>query len=172
MKYAGLKKNDATNCLSGICTSLWTQGCPHRCEGCHNPETWNENGGIDVPANIKEQIIQAISANGIQRDFSILGGEPLASWNRDWVLDILTTVKETYPNITVYLWTGWLLDDLMGIEDATIREILKQVDYLIDGKFDINYRDITLPLRGSRNQNIWKASARGSIWTNVTKKYK
>ena len=78
VKYANLIKNDVVN-GEGICVSLWTQGCPFRCPGCHNPETWSFEDGIDVPNDLKGQIVKAISDNGITRNFSVLGGEPLCS---------------------------------------------------------------------------------------------
>lgn len=72
-KYAGLITNDFTN-GSGTCVSFWTQGCPHHCPECHNPETWDFNGGQDLPNDIRGQIIKAICANGVTRNFSVLGG--------------------------------------------------------------------------------------------------
>lgn len=77
MRYAGLKKNDIVDCEEGICVSLWTQGCPFHCKGCHNPETWDFMGGMKVPHSIFKEINKAINENGIQRNFSVLGGEPL-----------------------------------------------------------------------------------------------
>ena len=105
MRYAGLKLNDATNCDQGIVVSFWVQGCPHKCAGCHNPETWSTDGGKELPANIKEQIIKAISANGIQRNFSVLGGEPLCPSNQKLVLEILKSVFSYYTKIKIFLWT-------------------------------------------------------------------
>ena len=69
-KYAQINKNDFCNGV-GVSVSFWVQGCPHRCEGCHNPETWDFNGGQDLPTDYIGQIIQAISANGIKRNLSI-----------------------------------------------------------------------------------------------------
>jgi anaerobic ribonucleoside-triphosphate reductase activating protein len=175
MRYAGLKKNDATNCLSGICTSLWVQGCPHRCPGCHNPETWDKDDGMEVPANIKEQIIEAISANGIQRSFSVLGGEPLAEWNRKWVLDIIKTVREVYPDIIIYLWSGWTYEQIFKTKNydfySDAVQILNNINFFIDGKFEIEHRNITLALRGSRNQRIWERNPKTNSWYDVSEKY-
>ena len=72
-RYAGLMTNDFANGI-GTCVSFFTQGCERKCPGCHNPETWDFNGGLEVPTDIKGQIIKAISANGIIRNFSVLGG--------------------------------------------------------------------------------------------------
>lgn len=155
MKYAGLMENDIVN-GEGVCVSLWTQGCPHHCPGCHNPETWDFEGGYEVPDDIRGKIVKAISANDITRNFSILGGEPLCEENLDFVLNIITSVRTAYPNIKIYIWTGYTFKELIDKQDQRIIDILKQANFLIDGRYDENLRDITLPLRGSSNQNIIK----------------
>ena len=153
MKYAGLMENDFSD-GSGVCVSLWTQGCPHHCPGCHNPETWDFNGGYDVPDDIRGEIVKAISANGITRNFSILGGEPLCDENIDFVLNVITAVRTAYPNIKIYIWSGYTFAELIAKDDDRIIKILKQANYLIDGKYIQELRDTTLPLRGSSNQKI------------------
>lgn len=153
MKYAGLMENDFSD-GSGVCVSLWTQGCPHHCPGCHNPETWDFDGGEEVPDDIRGEIVKAISANGITRNFSILGGEPLCEQNLDFVLNIITAVRTAYPNIKIYIWSGYTFQELIERNDKRIIEILKRANYLIDGKYIESLRDTTLPLRGSSNQNI------------------
>lgn len=155
MKYAGLMENDFTD-GSGVCVSLWTQGCPHHCPGCHNPETWDFEGGYEVPDNIRGQIIKAISANGITRNFSILGGEPLCEQNLDFVYNVISAVRIAYPNIKIYIWSGYILEELTKKNNPKIIEILKKANYLIDGRYIDELRDITLPLRGSSNQRIIK----------------
>ena len=153
MKYAGLMENDfADGC--GVCVSLWTQGCPHHCPGCHNPETWDFDGGYDVPDDIRGEIIKAISANGITRNFSVLGGEPLCEENLDFVLSIVSAVRIAYSDIKIYIWTGYTLNELINKNDNRILKILKQANYLIDGRYEESLRDTTLYLRGSSNQNI------------------
>lgn len=155
MKYAGLMENDFSD-GSGVCVSLWTQGCPHHCLGCHNPETWDFDGGYDVPENIRGQIIKAISANGITRNFSVLGGEPLCEENLDFVLKIIDSVRIAYPNIKIYIWTGYTYQELLDRQDNRINEILNKSNYLIDGRYEEELRDTTLLLRGSSNQKIIK----------------
>ena len=153
MKYAGLMENDIVD-GEGICVSLWTQGCPFHCSGCHNPETWDFDGGYEVPDDIRGEIVKAISANGITRNFSILGGEPLCEQNLDFVLNILTSVRVAYPHIKIYIWSGYTFEELIEKKDDRIIEILKRCNYLIDGRYEESLRDTTLPLRGSSNQNI------------------
>lgn len=153
MKYQGFMPNDFLN-GEGVCVSLWTSGCPFHCKGCHNPETWDKESGYDVPSDLLDKLYQAISANGITRNFSILGGEPLAPWNREFVDNIITSIRAAYPNIKIFLWTGFTVEELDNIEDEHLVHILDNIDVLIDGPFIQAQRDITLPLRGSRNQRI------------------
>ena len=153
MRYAGLIPNDFANGI-GTCVSFWVQGCPHKCPGCHNPETWDFNGGQPLPTDIKGQIIKAISANGITRNFSVLGGQPLCTENVEEVNNIITSVKAAYPNIKIFVWTGYTLEELKSFNNKTINHLLSQIDVLIDGPFLQIEKDITLNLRGSKNQCI------------------
>ena len=152
-RYAGLITNDFAN-GTGTCVSFWVQGCPHHCPGCQNPETWDFNGGKELPTDIRGQIIKAICANGITRNFSILGGEPLCEENLDEVDKIITSVRTAFPHIKIFIWTGYFLEDLKKRHDKRIDRILSQIDVLIDGPFILEKRDITLKLRGSTNQRI------------------
>lgn len=155
MKYAGYMPNDFIN-GEGVSVSLWTVGCPHRCEGCHNADLWDYEAGMDVPSDIRGQIIKAISDNDIQRNFSILGGEPLCAENKDFVNGVIKAVRAAYPNIKIYLWTGYTMDELKGKNNEVINNILSNIDVLIDGRFILSERDIALPLRGSKNQRVWR----------------
>lgn len=151
MRYAGIIENDVVN-GEGICLSYWTQGCPHKCDGCHNPETWNFNGGKeDGKENILNKILTLLTKNGIHRNLSILGGEPLCDENIDFTMEILKQVKQKYPNIKTFVWTGYTYEELCKLYKNIIFD---NIDVLIDGKYDKNQRDITLKLRGSRNQRV------------------
>lgn len=152
-RYAGLITNDFVN-GTGVCVSFWTQGCPHRCPGCHNPETWDFEGGKELPTDIKGQIIKAICANGIIRNFSILGGEPLCPQNLEEVDNIITSVRTAFPHIKIFIWTGYTLEELQKMKNFHIINILSQIDVLIDGLYKESEKDITLELRGSKNQRI------------------
>ena len=154
MRIAGLKLNDCID-GEGISVSLWTQGCPHHCKGCHNPETWDFNGGYEDTTNeIRGTIVKALGANNIQRNFSILGGEPLCKQNAEDVFTILTCVRMAYPNIKIFLWTGYTYEYLLSLNNTTINGILSKIDILIDGPFIEEQRDISLYLKGSRNQRV------------------
>lgn len=155
MRYSGLIKNDVVN-GEGICVSLFTQGCPHRCTNCFNQDSWDFDGGLEAPSDLKGQIIKAICANGIQRNFSILGGEPLCQQNLHFVDDLLKAVKVAYPDIIVHLWTGYTLEQLTDRchKEEILKDILSNVDVLIDGPYIEEEKDLTLKWRGSKNQRI------------------
>ena len=151
MRYAGIIENDVVN-GEGICLSYWTQGCPHKCDGCHNPETWNFNGGKeDSKENILNKILTLLNKNNIHRNLSILGGEPLCDENINFTMEILKKTKEKYPNIKTFVWTGYTYEELCKLYK---NNIFDNIDVLIDGKYDETKRDITLKLRGSKNQRI------------------
>ena len=154
-KYAKIKFNDIVD-GEGICVSFWTQGCPFRCPGCHNPDTWDFNGGIEIPSDIKGQIIKAISANGVQRNFSVLGGEPLCEENLDLVHSLIMAVRIAYPEIKIFVWSGFVIETLKKRAETNekLADILKNIDVLIDGPFIQEERNITLKLRGSSNQRV------------------
>lgn len=153
MKYAGIIYDDFVN-GENVCVSLWMQGCHFHCKGCHNQQTWDFNGGYEMPENFESDILKAISKNGIQRNFSMLGGEPLCPENRAFVCNLIKKVRETYPTIKIFVWTGYELEELRAENDKAINEILENINVLITGRFVLEQRDITLPLRGSRNQKI------------------
>ena len=147
IKIADIMTNDVVN-GQGICTSVWLQGCPHHCPGCHNSEAWDFNGGTEYEQDmITFEVLKAMRKNGIQRNLSILGGEPLCPQNRDFTRILSAAAKYMFPNSTIYCWTGYKLEDLD-------KYYLEFIDVLIDGPYLQEQRDITLPLRGSSNQRI------------------
>ena len=156
MRYAGLIENDIVDSDDGICVSLWMQGCPHHCKGCHNPETWDFNGGIEIDREkLLENVISSLTQNGIKRNFSVLGGEPLTPENLGDAAYIISKVRESFPDIKIYLWTGYVIEEL-NKKNIFIKQILKNIDVLIDGPFILEKKDLTLKLRGSTNQRIFK----------------
>lgn len=153
MRYAGLIKNDIA-AAPGNCVTFFSQGCPHKCPGCHNPETWDFEGGEEFTNQILEEIFEAIAANGIQRNFCVMGGEPLAEENEFLTYLVIHNVKEKFPNIKIYLWTGYTYEELQTANRYRIEQILSEIDYLIDGPYIQELRNTTLPMRGSSNQRI------------------
>ena len=153
MKYSGLIRNDLA-AAPGVSVTFFTQGCPHRCKGCHNPETWDFNGGKEFTQETLYEIYRALESNGIERSFCIMGGEPMCEQNLLLTCMILQNVKLRFPQVKTYLWTGYYYEDLLKMFDPKVKIILDMVDVLIDGPYDKSKRDVTLKMRGSSNQSI------------------
>lgn len=161
-RYNSINYNDTAN-APGFAVSIYLQGCPHHCKGCFNPETWDFNGGQEFTEELLKNVKEKLYANGIKRSLCILGGEPLHEKN----LEVLTNIIATIPNeIKIYVWTGYTLEELVAKEDLRINWILNHIDYLIDGLFIEEERDITLKMRGSRNQRIWDLNNKIDITDN------
>lgn len=153
MRYAGIIKNDVA-AGQGVCVTFFVQGCDFHCKGCHNPQTWDFEGGYEFTQETINNIITALKANGVQRNFCVMGGEPLHPNNRFLTNLVISEVKKVYPDIKVYLWTGYVYEKLVDKDEKLLQNIFRNVDVLIDGPFIMEERDITLPMRGSRNQRI------------------
>lgn len=153
MRYSGLILNDIA-AASGLCVSFFTQGCPHRCKGCHNPETWNFDGGKKFTSGTLDEIIKGLTAQGIQRNLCIMGGEPLCEENAFLTDLVIREVKRKVPEAKIYVWTGYTYEDLIHQSQPHVRNVLELADVLIDGPYIEAERDVTLNLRGSRNQRI------------------
>ena len=153
-RYNAIIPNDVVN-GHGVCVSFFVQGCPHHCPGCFNEETWDFHGGIPYTPEVKWNIIKAISANNIIRNFSVLGGEPLAPQNIDMTWEVIDAVRHAYPNIEITLWTGYTYEELMVQPTENLLNILNTINILVDGPFIEKEKDLSLQLRGSRNQRIW-----------------
>ena len=153
MRYAGLIKND-TAAAPGICVTFFVQGCPLRCPGCHNPESWDFDGGKEFTPEVLDEIISGLTANNINRTLCIMGGEPLCPENLFLTTLIIKEVRQRKPDTKIYLWTGYLYEDLLTKEDNKINYILNNINVLIDGPYIQECRDITQPMRCSTNQRI------------------
>ena len=153
MRYAGINYNDMC-AAPGVSVTLFTQGCPHHCEGCHNPETWDFDGGKEFTPDVLKKIVNGLAHNGVKRNFCIMGGEPLCEQNTLLTLMTIQYVKQRLPEIKIYLWTGYYYEELLKSSDPKIPLILKEIDVLIDGPFVKSLRYITIKMRGSSNQNI------------------
>lgn len=171
MRYAQIRSMDISN-GSGIGVSLFSQGCPYHCQGCHNMSTWSLGGGQEYTKDAQEKILKLIEPDWVSR-LSILGGEPLLPQNVRQLADLIQDAKTKKPDLKVWLWTGTTFEELLALclpgicQDATLLSlgwtdenlddlyaILKTIDYMIDGRFIQEKRDITLAWRGSPNQRV------------------
>lgn len=131
----------------GLRFVVFTQGCPHRCEGCHNPQTHDPKGGYEInPACILREYFK----NPLTKGITFSGGEPFEQAKA--LLPIAEAVKANGDDVTIF--TGYTLEELIAKQNPHIDELLLLCDILIDGRFIIAERDLTLTFRGSRNQRI------------------
>lgn len=146
IRIAGVVKESIVD-GPGIRYTVFTQGCPHHCEGCHNPQTHDFNKGNLVSIS---KIVEDIQKDPLLRGVTISGGEPFMQAKK--VADLVSRLDRNKLNIMIY--TGFEYEYLVSNanEENGYIELLKNADILIDGKFDINKKSETLPFRGSINQ--------------------
>ena len=128
---------------------VFTQGCPHRCPGCHSPQTHDFEGGKDLPV---ETILAMLDKNPLLKGLTFSGGEPLA--RAPELLPLAEGARARGKDIVCF--TGYTFEQLLEkmTDDRTLAELLGMVDLLVDGRYDQSQRDLTLPFRGSRNQRL------------------
>lgn len=129
----------------GIRTVIWTQGCPHGCKGCHNPSTHDFDGGALVPV---EEIIEELKQLKGQDGITLSGGDPFSQSKA--CADIAKYAKDLGLNIWCY--TGYTFEEILKNKEHY--KLLEQVDVLVDGKFELEFRSLDLQYKGSSNQRI------------------
>lgn len=168
MRYAQIRSMDISN-GEGVGVSLFVQGCPFHCKNCFNSETWDFNGGKEWTEKTKNKFMELIDKPYIKR-VSFLGGECLAEQNLDEVLKLVKEIRISFPEKTIWLYTGFEWNDIMcsfaGLQADCVtldkkdieafekrRKIISNVDVLVDGEYIDEQKDLTLKWRGSKNQN-------------------
>lgn len=176
MRYAQIRSMDISN-GEGVGVSLFVQGCPFHCKNCFNSETWDFNGGKEWTEEIEEKFMKLIDRPYIKR-VSFLGGECLAEQNLDEVLKLVQQIRISYPEKTIWLYTGYKLELLseeiyngakqictishfypipnkteFAENQAKRREIIELCNIVVDGEYIDEQKDLTLKWRGSKNQN-------------------
>lgn len=133
----------------GLRAVLWTQGCLHHCKGCQNPQTWDMNGGGLVPI---DDVISAIDELEYQDGITFSGGDPM--FQPEACLEIAKHCRKKGLNIWVY--TGFTYEELIELSKSkpVYKEFLSIIDVLVDGRFVLKERDLSLLFRGSRNQRL------------------
>lgn len=150
MRYNKIRKMDISN-GEGIRVSLFVQGCEFHCKNCFNPDTWNFEGGKEFTTDTMKSLID-LCANKNINGLSILGGEPMHPKNRETVVDIMRAFKYHYPEKTIWMWTGYKLEDLLNEDDEDVKSMFIYLDYLIDGQFQEDKKNLNLKWAGSTNQ--------------------
>ena len=146
MNYLGILDCDIAD-GEGVRVGLFVAGCSHHCKGCHNPESWDETAGKPFTEETKNKLFELVDHAYID-GITISGGDPLYLNNQGPVTKLLKEFKDHFPNKTVWLYTGYLYEQVKDLP------LMKYVDVLVDGEFILEQRDTTLPFRGSPNQRI------------------
>ena len=150
----------------GIRTTIFSQGCPHHCPGCHNPETWDFGCGTEIPV---EAIVDIVKSNPLCRGVTFSGGEPFAQ--AAGFAKLAKLLKEKGYEVASY--SGYTFEELLeGSEDQ--KKLLETIDILIDGPFLLAEKSLEIAFRGSRNQRILdvqKSLAAGKAVETTSKRW-
>ena len=150
MNYLNYYPVDVVNGPGTRCT-LFVSGCEHQCRGCYNKNTWRLECGHPFTQEMEDQIISDLNDTRIKRrGLSLSGGDPLHPANLEAVLKLVQRVRQECAGKDIWLWTGYVLDELTDAQ----REIVALIDALVDGKFVQEQHDPSLLWRGSANQVI------------------
>lgn len=166
IRYASIRSMDVSN-GENVGVALFVQGCPFNphCKNCFNPNTWDFNGGKEWTKQKEKEFLKLVNRPYIKR-ISLLGGEPLADENLDSMLKLVNKINVLFPEKTIWIYTGYTFEQIMNPivtddfnpeRDNLInkrKEIVKQCDVLVDGRYIDEQRDIKLKWRGSRNQRV------------------
>ena len=146
MRYHNITTDDMLN-GDGLRTVLWVAGCTHCCKECQNPITWDVNGGVPFDEAAKQELFEKLNHDYIS-GITFSGGDPLHPLNREPITALAKEINETFPDKTIWLYTGFLWEELQN------EEILKYIDVLVDGEFMVDLLDTKLKWCGSSNQRI------------------
>lgn len=146
MRYHNITKDDMLN-GDGLRVVLWVAGCNHCCKGCHNPITWDFNGGLLFDKAAKTELFEQLEKDYIS-GITFSGGDPLHPANRADIRNLAAEIKEKYPQKTIWLYTGDSWEAIWNLP------IMKYIDVVVDGEFCIEMEDIKLLWKGSKNQRV------------------
>ena len=156
MHYGNIKKNDIAN-GEGVRVSLFVSGCRNKCKNCFNPETWSFTYGNEFTLSVEEDIINSIKPSWIN-GLTILGGEPFEPENQRDLVSFIKKVRQNVENKTIWMYSGYTIEQLLDpnhkVHTEVTREILENIDVLVDGRFVEELKNLSLKFRGSSNQRI------------------
>lgn len=169
MNYLQITHEDVCN-GDGLRVVLWLSGCSHHCYNCQNPQTWNPDSGIPFDKSAKQEIFDELSKDYIS-GLTLTGGDPLYENNLDEVLKLVKEIRISFPEKTIWLYTGFEWNQIMNMQvmqpifsckdlECKIQnilkrqEIIKMCDVLVDGEYIDEQKDLTLKFRGSKNQRV------------------
>ncbi len=146
MRFHNITKADMNN-GDGLRVVLWVSGCDHCCKECQNPITWDPNVGVFFDDAAKQEIFEQLDKD-YTSGITFSGGDPLYLENREVVTAFAREIKEKYPEKTIWLYTGYLYEEIKSLE------IMNYIDVLCDGPFMVDCKDNTLHWVGSSNQRV------------------
>ncbi len=146
MRYHNITKDDMLN-GDGLRVVLWVSGCTHCCKDCHNPITWDPNGGLEFDESAKQEIFAELEKDYIH-GITFSGGDPLHINNAYDVAELAKEIREKYPKKSIWLYTGGLWEDVKNMK------VVPYLDVLIDGEFEVEKKDVNLHWVGSSNQRV------------------
>lgn len=163
INYHNITHDDMNN-GDGLRVVLWLSGCSHHCYNCQNPQTWNPDSGIPFDESAKQEIFNELFKYYIS-GITFSGGDPLHENNLDEVLKLVQEISISFPEKTIWLYTGYELSEIVkqeqyekvsGIPSVWSKrwEIISNVDVLVDGEYIDDQKDLMLKWRGSKNQRV------------------
>lgn len=146
MRYHNITTDDMRN-GDGLRTVLWVAGCAHHCPGCHNPITWDADGGLAFDEAAKAELFEKLEKPYIS-GVTFSGGDPLHPKNRDEVEKLTKEIRDRLPQKTIWVYTGYTFEEIRDLQ------WLNLIDVLVDGRYEADKRDIKLHWKGSSNQRV------------------
>ncbi|MEG1395003.1 MAG: anaerobic ribonucleoside-triphosphate reductase activating protein [Clostridia bacterium] len=146
MRYHNITKDDMLN-GDGLRVVLWVAGCTHACPECHNPVTWDVNGGVEFDNDAKKEIFAELEKDYVS-GITFSGGDPLHPCNRQPIAELAKEIKTKFPNKTLWLYTGFSWEEIKDLP------VIQYLDVLVDGEFVIALKHTQLHWKGSSNQRV------------------
>lgn len=146
MRYHNITKDDMLN-GEGLRVVLWVAGCGHACPGCHNPVTWDADGGLPFDSDAEDELFAELGKDYVS-GVTLSGGDPLFPANRADVGALCARIRQRFPDKTIWLYTGYTWEQIQDLP------LLENVDVVVDGRFVQAQADSQLHWRGSANQRV------------------
>ena len=146
MRYHNITKDDMLN-GEGLRVVLWVAGCGHACPGCHNPVTWDADGGLPFDQDAEDELFAELDKDYVS-GVTLSGGDPLFPANRADVGALCARIRQRFPDKTIWLYTGYTWEEIQDLP------LLENVDVVVDGRFVQAQADSQLHWRGSANQRV------------------
>ena len=154
MRYHNITKADLLN-GAGLRVFLWLAGCSHHCQACQNPITWNPNDGLVLDDEANKEVFDELEKDWCS-GITFSGGDPLYLGNREGVSSLVSEIRSKFPDKNIWCYTGYTWEELMEQmkDDDNLRNILDNVDVLLEGRFVLGLALEKLHYVGSSNQRI------------------